>query len=257
MKGFNHTSGKYINIESAEIYYEVIGPDDFPPLLVIHGGFGNIENFNDIMSDLLSQYKIIGIDCRGQGKSTLGNKELTYKLLQNDIETILNHLEINELNILGFSDGGVVAYRLASFSDLNIKKLITIGSRWHVKNIQPMKGIFSKITGEILKERYPSNYDIYKKYNPEPDVDRLGKELVRLWLDETYSGYPNEEIKNIPCETLLLRGENDPIISDKDLMETSELIKESKIVTIPNANHVVFRDQKEQFILTIKRFLNE
>jgi len=78
-----------------------------------------------------------------------------------------------------------------------------------------------------------------------------------LWLDESSSGYPNEEIKNISCETLLLRGESDPIISDNDLIEASEMIKKSKVVTIPNASHVVFEDQKEQFLLTIKQFLKE
>ncbi len=257
MIGFNHTLGKYVTTESAKIYYEVIGDDDFPPLLVLHGGFGNIENFNAIVPDLLSQYKIIGIDCRGQGKSTLGNKELTYELLQKDTETVLNHLKIEELSVLGFSDGGVLAYRLASFFDLNIKKLITIGSRWHIKNIQPMKGMFSKITGGILTQKYPSNYAVYEKFNPEPDVNRLGEELVRLWLDESNSGYPNEKIRNITCSTLLLRGENDPIVSNKDLIETSELIENSKIVTIPNAGHVVFLEQKEQFLETIKEFLEK
>ena len=254
MKEFNHTSGRHISIESAKIYFEVIGNEDLPPLLVLHGGFGNIENFNTILPSLLTQYRIIGIDCRGQGKSTLGNKELTYQLLQTDIVTILNHLEINDLSILGFSDGGVISYRLASFTGLKINKLITVGSRWHVKNIQPMKEIFSKITGEVLRVKYPSNYEIYQKYNPEPDVTRLGEELVRLWLDESESGYPNEKIENITCNTLLLRGENDPIVSEKDLTETSELIKKSKIITIPDANHVVFRDQKERFLSAVKGF---
>lgn len=67
---------------------------------------------------------------------------------------------------------------------------------------------------EILKERYSSNYDIYQRYNLEPDVNRLDKELVGLWFDESNWGYPNEEIKNITFTVLLLRGENDPIISD-------------------------------------------
>lgn len=144
MTGFNHTSGKYVNIGSAKIYNEVIGAEDYSPLLFLHGGFGNIENFNDIMPDLLSEYKVIGIDCRGQGKSTLGIKELTYELLQKDIETVLNHLGIDELNILGFSHGGVVSYRLASFSDINIKKLITIGSRWNVKKYSTDESGFFK-----------------------------------------------------------------------------------------------------------------
>lgn len=257
MKGFDHKSGKYLDTESAKIYYEVLGVDDYPPLLILHGGFGNIENFNDIMPNLLNEYKVVGIDCRGQGKSTLGIIELTYELLQKDVEKILNYLKIDELNILGFSDGGVVAYRLASFSNLKIKKLITIGSRWHVKNIRPMKEVFSKITGDTLKGRYPSNYDIYQTYNPEPDVNRLGRELVKLWLDESKSGYPNEEVRNISCSTLLMRGESDQIISSEDLIEISEIIKTSKLITIPNANHTVFKDQKEQFLLCIQEFLKE
>lgn len=120
-----------------------------------------------------------------------------------------------------------------------------------------MKAVFSKITGEILKEKYHSNYAVYKQHNPEPDVNKLGKELVRLWLDESNSGYPNEAIRNIISPTLLLKGENDPIISNKDLTEASELIKKSKIITIPNANHVVFKDQKEQYLATVKQFLKE
>ena len=257
MKGFDHKSGKHLDIDSSKIYYEVTGVDNNPPLLILHGGFGNIENFNDIIPELLNNFKVIGIDCRGQGKSTLGKNELTYELLQKDVEKVLSYLKIDQLNILGFSDGGVIAYRLASFSKLKVNKLITIGSRWHVKNIRPMKEVFSKITGEILRERYPSNYDVYQRYNPEPDIYKLGKELVKLWLDESKSGYPNENIRNISCSTLLMRGESDPIISDKDLIEASEMIKRSKMITIPNASHVIFKDQKEQFLLSMKQFLKE
>ncbi|RPH32491.1 MAG: alpha/beta hydrolase [Bacteroidales bacterium] len=257
MKGFDHISGKYLVVDNAKIYYEEYGVEDKPALLVLHGGFGNIQNFNDVIPSLREEFRVIGIDSRGQGKSSLGSNELTYELLQQDVERVLEHLRISDINILGFSDGGVVALKLASNTRLNVKKLIAIGSRWHTKNIQPLKDIFSKITGEILKERYPSNYDIYQRLNPEPNVNLLAEKLIRLWLDEGETGYPNEKVRNISCPVLIMRGENDPIVSNRVLIELSEMLKTFRLINIPNAGHVVFKDQKEQFLLSVKDFLKE
>ena len=41
-----------------------------------------------------------------------------------EVEKILKALGVSELNILGYSNGGTVAYRLAAFSNLKIKKML-------------------------------------------------------------------------------------------------------------------------------------
>lgn len=82
MRSFDHISGKYFDIDDAKIYYEVIGDKKNPSLLFLHGALGNIEDFNDVIAELPDKFRIIGIDSRGHGKSTLGSKELTYELLQ-------------------------------------------------------------------------------------------------------------------------------------------------------------------------------
>lgn len=91
MRNFNHNSGECLNIDGAEIYFEAIGREEAPVLLVLHGGFGTMEDFNIITEDLSNDFKIIGIDSRGHGKSTLGSKELTYAQIQRDTEKILEH----------------------------------------------------------------------------------------------------------------------------------------------------------------------
>src|SRR6478736_2774553 len=130
MNKFDHNSGKHLAIDEAKIYYEEMGNTDQPALLLLHGGFGNMEDLNAIIPKIEKEFHILGVDSRGQGKSTLGRKKLSYELIQSDIEQLLKHLGIQELNIIGFSDGGIVAYRLAVFSNLKINKLVTIGSRW-------------------------------------------------------------------------------------------------------------------------------
>ncbi len=229
MNIFNHKVGNHFAIDDANIYYEETGNPQKPVLLLLHGGFGNIEDFNIIISSLKNEFRIIGVDSRGQGKSTLGNKMLTYELLQSDTETLLKHLNIDELNILGISDGGIVSYRLASFTKLKINKLITIGSRWHSQNVKETKEILSGVTVKFWKERHPQTIEMYNKLNPEPDFEKLTGLLVNMWLTE--SSYPNDKVKSINSDLLIIRGDRDNLIKRKLFTNLPTLLKIQTYVT--------------------------
>lgn len=221
----------------------------------MHGGFGSLEDFNSILLDLNKEFRVIGVDSRGQGKSTLGSNELTYAQLQKDVERILEHLKIDTLSIIGFSDGGIVAYRLAPLTSLKVEKLVTIGSRWHKKNIDATREILLKITGKSWSNKFPATRDAYQKLNPEPNFDLLAQSVVRMWLDTTPSGCPNEAVKNISCPLLIVRGDDDYLLSREAVVELSEQVKDSRLFNIPFAGHAAFEDQKEIFMLGLNRFL--
>src|SRR5690348_12682836 len=99
MKIFDHHSGAYLSVEGADIYYEQTGNKNGKAFILLHGGFGNITDFNTILPTIDPSLRVIGIDSRGQGKSTLGNVELSYKRLQHDVEAILEYLGIGEAGI--------------------------------------------------------------------------------------------------------------------------------------------------------------
>jgi pimeloyl-ACP methyl ester carboxylesterase len=82
---FNHKAGNYIEVDGANIYYEEIENVGKPTLLFLHGGFGNIEDYNSMLPMFADDYHIVGIDSRGHGKSTFGTSKLTYKRLQLDV----------------------------------------------------------------------------------------------------------------------------------------------------------------------------
>ncbi|MBX9805711.1 MAG: alpha/beta hydrolase [Alphaproteobacteria bacterium] len=255
MKGFNHRSGDYLDIDDAKIYYEVIGNQSAPALLFLHGALGNIADFNGLISGLKEDFKIIGIDNRGHGKSSLGSQELSYELLQKEVEIILKYLSIDSLSILGFSNGGTVAYRLAALSNFKINKLITIGSPWSTKHVEHLMDTYSQLTSCIWKEQCPSDYDSYEKLNPSPDFDRLFKEVIKLALDRSEKGRPNDRVKAISCSLLAARGENDPIVSRSDIVELSELVRKTQRFHIPSAGHEDVLSQPTEFLETLNGFL--
>lgn len=236
MKNFDHNTGQYFSIDKAKIYYEETGISTQPVLLMLHGGVGTIEDFNPILQDLFDNYRIIGIDSRGQGKSTTGNENLTYELLQNDVEALLHSLNIDSLSIIGFSDGGIVAYRLAAFSSLKIFKLVTIGSRWNINDTLLIKETFLKITPENWKQKFPETFTTYQKLNPEPNFNNLTVQLISMWLDPATTGQPNENIKKINVPLLIVRGDTDHLLSRKSAMEIAKQIKSSTLLNIPFAD---------------------
>lgn len=255
MKIFNHKDGNTLSIGSAKIYYEETGSLGKPVLLFLHGGLGNIEDFNGIISKIEKDFHIVGLDSRGQGKSTLGDEKLTYELLQSDVEQILKHLHIHELNIIGFSDGGIVAYRLAAYAELKINKLITMASRWHKENVVETKEILSAVDAKKWREKFPQMVSVYEKLNPKPDFDNLITEVANMWLN--LNSYPNEDVNKIKADTLIIRGDKDHLIKRKFVFEAAEEIENSNLSNIPFAGHAVHIDQPEITAITINKFFDQ
>jgi pimeloyl-ACP methyl ester carboxylesterase len=256
-KIFDHHSGNYLEIEGAKIYYEQIENKGKPVLLFLHGGFGDIESFNTIIPLFCDDFHIIGIDSRGQGKSTLGADKLTYERLQLDVERVLNHLQINHLHIIGFSDGGIVGYRLARAGNISIDKLVTIGATWSLDDIKLAKELFSEITAAACKEIFAKTFVKYEKNNPAPDFDKLATLLLEMWVDETASGYPYEGMETVTVPTLIVRGNEDAIFTLDSGVALSKKIKNALFFNIPFAPHNVFSAQPEIFGIITKQFLEK
>ncbi|MCD8194670.1 MAG: alpha/beta hydrolase, partial [Tannerellaceae bacterium] len=196
---FNHKAGEYIEVDGANIYYEEIENKGKPTLLFLHGGFGNIEDFNPILQMFADDYHIVGIDSRGHGKSTLGTTgKLTYKRLQIDVEEVVNHLQLKDIHIIGFSDGGVIAYRLAAANEIPIRKIITIGATWSLSDAELMEKIVKDITLDDWKGYF---LDFYQLHNPQPDFERFTKCIIDMWTDKTKDGYPLQSVENITIPT--------------------------------------------------------
>lgn len=255
MKTFDHQSGSSLLVEDAEIYHQQIGDPNGEAVVLLHGGFGSLLDFNPILDAIDSSMRIIGIDSRGQGKSTLGNVVLSYERLQEDVEVVLTHLSIEEASVFGISDGGIVAYRLAAYSNIKISKLITIGARWHSDNVTETYQLLSGTTAESWRKKFPQTVELYEKVNPRPDFDRLARELVQMWLNE--GSYPGEDVKNVKADALIIRGDRDPLTKRKFVAELADLLDNANLCNIPFAGHEVYREQPAVLMTLLRQFLSD
>lgn len=255
MTHFDHRSGKHLECRGAQLYVEQHGVGSKPALLLLHGGLGTIADFNPLLEALAHEHRVIGVDARGHGKSTLGAAEVSYESMQRDVEQVVQQLELKRFSVLGFSDGGIVALRLAASKRVPIDKLVVIGTPWQLRADDPLRAILAKVTPESWREKFPETYETYQALNPAPDFAKLVHVYVKTWLDGGASGYPQKTIRDVACETLVVRGDDDPLVSRATTFELVEQLPHARLLNVPFAGHEAHKDQPELIGRILVRFL--
>ncbi|MEL4887291.1 alpha/beta hydrolase [Pectobacterium betavasculorum] len=255
MTVFNHQDGEHLQISGAHIYYEQQGKLDGPALVFLHGGLGDVETFNTLTPHLGKTYRLIGIDSRGQGRSTLGASPLTYERIQDDVDGVIRHLELANASVIGHSDGGIAALRLAANGATWIDKLITIGAHWALSLDDPTREMYAGITAADWREMFPKEVERYLALNPEPDFERLMAAVRELWLENGDKGYPGESVRAISTSLLVVRGDEDQLVSRANAVELADRVAGAKLLNLPFADHSVQESQPQWLLSVLDEFL--
>lgn len=256
MQAFDHRSGSTLERGDAQIYYEQAGNPNGKPMALLHGGLGCITDLNPLLAPLIESHLLVGIDFRGHGRSTLGSETLTYERHQADVEAVMSHLGISSFSVLGFSDGGIVGYRLAAATPERVPMLITIGAQWQLWARDPVYRRLKEMTSTHWREHDPDSVARYESDNPAPDFERLLKAVVRLWTDLGPSGYPGETVTRIQAHTLIVRGDLDPIFSLRQATELRQQIEQAQFFNLPQCSHEVHKEAPELVLPGLRRFLD-
>ncbi|RJQ81160.1 alpha/beta hydrolase [Pseudonocardiaceae bacterium YIM PH 21723] len=142
---------------------------------------------------------------------------------------------------LGFSDGGIAGLRLAAHHPERVGTLFAIGADWTLT--EASRAFLSQVTPQWWRDRHqhgPYSEAAYTARNPEPDFDRLVRENVTMWIDDTTAtGYPGEDIRKISAPVVMIRGADDRL-AGQDLAEAlRQMLPGSALHEIPDAGHEV------------------
>lgn len=196
------------------------------------------------MPRLQRHYRLIAIDTRGHGRSTLGSAALSYAQAAEDVKKILAHEGIAAYSLFGFSDGGTTAYRLGA-EDKNVQKIITVGAEWHKNHLHGLRPMFESIDADFIRENLPEQLAAYLAANPEADADTWASALKTMWLDDGDSGYPNDHIRRIQAPVLAVRGEASYLYAQEAWAALPSAAPNVHLMQVPFAAHEVIKEQPE------------
>lgn len=232
--GNNPAAAHYVNVGDANIYYETYGKGK--PLVMLHGGvYGYIDEFASFIPKLSENFQVICIATRGHGKSGIGNKPYTYKQRADDAYKIIRGITKDSVIVIGFSDGGMSAMKLASLYPEVVSKLIVMGV-----GDRPQKWKHEKInyTAEKLMKTDSLFFASRLKLMPEPG--RWQESLTRLSLMYNTDYMSKETFNKINCPVLLMNGDHDGYSSIDEFIQCSKYIRNARVALIPGCSHVIF-----------------
>ncbi len=236
--GNNEAAGKFMDVNGIKLYYEVCGEGE--PLLLIHGNNASMGSFDKQLDILSKKYRVIGLDSRGQGMSTSDDKKLTYELMADDVNVFLDKMNLKNVNILGWSDGGNIAVILAMEHPDKVKKMAVMGTVLYNNETSVFPEI-NKILNDQIKEM---------KKNGVAESD-MNYRLKVLLLTE-----PNinpDSLKKIKAPTLVMAGEHD-VMPEKHTKLIADKIPNSKILIFKGADHEAPVKISEKFNKAVLEF---
>ena len=241
MYGKNAAVGKYAEIRGFKMYYETYGKGE--PLLIIHGNGGSINNFVYQIPYFAKNYQIIIADSRAQGKSIDHTDSLSYEMMTDDLNALLDKLNLKQCYVIGWSDGGIEGLMLAIRHPEKVKKLAVTGA-----NLWPdTSAVDPFVYNYALKLNKVGQDTIKKIKNVTPEMKNQLKLLHLL----TYEPHIKlEDVKKISCPALVIGGDHD-VIRTKHTMLIAETIPNSYLWILPNSGHstpIYYKDLFNQVV---------
>src|SRR5438552_2181666 len=103
------TKSGHAAVNGLNYYYAVYGTGE--PLLLLHGGLGQIEMFGPNLAKLAQSRQVIGVDLQKHGRTELSDREISLVDMGNDMAGVVKKLGYDKVDVLGYSLGGGVAFR--------------------------------------------------------------------------------------------------------------------------------------------------
>ncbi|WP_417672228.1 alpha/beta fold hydrolase [Roseibium sp.] len=248
-------TGAVLELSGARLFMSAAGPADAPPILMLHGGLGSRHDFAPLSQMLCSSHRLLALDTRGHGRSTIGGLPLTYECLEQDLVEVIRRMNCGPVGLIGHSDGGIVALRVAASGHVPLRFVVAAGAHWDLKEDDPTRGLYTALTSDEWRQMFPSGVSSYEKENPEPDFERLFAAVKSMWLGAGSSAYPGETVRRIDCPLLAIRGDDDFLVSLENAVELIDRVKNARLLNIPFVGHDVFREGLPSLQPSLKTFL--
>ncbi|WP_227268608.1 alpha/beta fold hydrolase [Roseobacter weihaiensis] len=249
-------TGKTITAGDAALFVSQAGKSDGPPVILLHGGLGSRADFEPLARYLVSRYRLIAIDSRGHGRSALGDATLTYRQLADDIAAVLDQLGLSEAGIIGHSDGGIVALRLAASHNARPRFVVAVGAHWQLPDDNPTREIYRDVTAQEWREMFGRQVRRYEAENPDPDFARLFEATRAMWLGKGDDAYPNDTVRTITTPLLVVNGDEDILVSRAHAFALAERVEGARLLNLPFASHTVLQDTPTDVLPALTGFID-
>jgi pimeloyl-ACP methyl ester carboxylesterase len=168
-----------LEVNGVNYYYELHGKGE--PLLLLHGGMGSIDMFGPLLPTLAKTRKVIAVDLHGHGRTALGDRPFSLHTMGDDMAAIVKKLGHDQVDVMGYSLGGGIAFRMAVQQPQSVRRLVIASAGYSDDGYFPELRQQQNAVGAVMAEQMKGTpmYESYMRLAPKKEdfprlLDTLG-----------------------------------------------------------------------------------
>jgi pimeloyl-ACP methyl ester carboxylesterase len=200
-------TGQYAEVNGINLYVETHGTGR--PLILLHGGLGSGEMFGPVLPTLAERHQVITADLQGHGRTADIDRPLDTRLMADDIAALIDHLGLEEADVVGYSLGGGVALQTAVRHPAKVRRLVAASANIRTDAIYPeMRAQQGQVNASAIEfMKHTPMYQLYQRVAPRPEdfprlLDKIGEAMANEF-DFT------EDVRNLKVPTLIVAADAD------------------------------------------------
>src|SRR5918999_2880277 len=95
----------YAPVNDLQMYYEIHGSGGVPVVL-LHGAYMSTGMMEFLLTGLANSRQVIAVDLQGHGRTADIDRPITYEQMADDVAALMEHLGVEQADIVGYSMGG-------------------------------------------------------------------------------------------------------------------------------------------------------
>ncbi|HEV2967302.1 MAG TPA: alpha/beta hydrolase [Candidatus Dormibacteraeota bacterium] len=276
---------RFTTEDGLRLSYERMGTG---PVLVVHpGGPGFSTTYLGDLAGLGDRHTLVMLSPRGTGASDRPADPAAYRLddYVSDLDALREHLGLEQMLLLGYSHGGVVAQAYASAHPQRVSRLVLAvtlarfgpeqeaatkagrekrsGADWYPDAMAASEEELGTATDEQVRDNAMRGMPFYfARFGPAEAayvdtfcLDPINGDAQRAFGSELPGLDLRSSLANITAPTLVITGEDDFICGPVCADEISAAIRGSREVIVPDAGHMLVFEQRRIFHDEIANFL--
>jgi pimeloyl-ACP methyl ester carboxylesterase len=266
---------KKVHVGDIDIAYKTFGKGDH--ILLIRGS-GNVMNVwpTHFLKELASNHTVIIFDNRGVGNTTVGTRPFSIGQFANDTVGLLDALDIQRIDVLGFSMASFIAQQLALTHPERVNRLVLYGASCGGQEGIPQTQEVTMTISDFVNNR-SQNADAFLCVTFPPEWIRMNPNyletipktteivlfttlvkqfnVVEDWLSRNWTGIC-DQLQHISIPTLIITGAEDVAVPAANSLILVQKIPSAWLVQIKGAGHGLMYQYPEEFSEIVKTFLS-
>ena len=258
--------------DGCSIYYETQGFESSKPVVVfLNGTLQSTVYWKSHSLALQDRFRVLMYDARSQGKSDLGEGDLSLEGHTEDFSALLKHLRVEKAHLIGLSHGAKVALAYAAHSPECVDRLVLCGvsARQTCRAKLILKSWFNVLKNSDLETlawvslpvAFGENFLTQQQKNlgnmVKAIVKRNKKQAIIAHLEAMSTYSPLSQIaQHVHCPVLVVSGSEDLLVTESGAQHLA-MVCGGRHKHLTGIGHSIPAEAPEEFAKTVLQFLNE